>query len=105
MYSNLHYSIPVPMPPYSTITLTQAAEQVLAQMRTSEIHASRGVELHDSSKQQGEIAHWNRMLQSMFQMFHLDVASVLCGCCKSRLECFICCNGCTRMLQAFVHNV
>ena len=38
-------------------------------------------------------------------MFHLDVASVSCGCCKSRSRCYICCNGCTRMLQASVSNV
>jgi hypothetical protein len=41
----------------------------------------------------------------MFQMFHMDVASVLRGCYKSRLTCCICCNGCTCMLQAFVPNI
>ena len=38
----------------------------------------------------------------VFQMFHLDVASVSRGCCKNRSGC---CSGCTRMLQAFVPNV
>jgi hypothetical protein len=32
-------------------------------------------------------------------------ASVSDKCCKSRLRCYICCNGCTRMLQASVPNV
>jgi hypothetical protein len=41
----------------------------------------------------------------VFQMLHLDVASVLCVYCKSRLGCCICCNDCTRMLQAFIPNV
>jgi hypothetical protein len=43
--------------------------------------------------------------QSIFQVFHLVVASVSCGCCKSRLGCCLCCNGCTCMLQEFVSNV
>ena len=38
----------------------------------------------------------------VFQMFYLDVASVSCECCKNRS---VCCNGCIRMLQAFVPNV
>jgi hypothetical protein len=41
---------------------------------------------------------------SMFQMFQRYVASVSYRCCKSRLRCFIRCNGCT-MLQAFVQNI
>jgi hypothetical protein len=35
----------------------------------------------------------------------MHVASVSCGCCKSRSGCCICCNGYTRMLQASVPNV
>jgi cation transport ATPase len=42
---------------------------------------------------------------SMFQMFQRYVASVSYRYCKSRLRCFIRCNGCTGMLQAFVQNV
>jgi hypothetical protein len=40
----------------------------------------------------------------VFQMFHMYVASVSYGCCKSRSGCCICicCNGCTRMLQASI---
>jgi hypothetical protein len=38
-------------------------------------------------------------------MFHLDVASVLCGCCKRRSRCCIFCNGCARILQAFIPNI
>ena len=37
-------------------------------------------------------------------MFHLDVACVLSGCCKSRSGCCTCCNGYTHMLQASVSN-
>ena len=50
----------------------------------------------------------NTCCKSMFQvfnMFHLDVAIISCGCCKSRSGCCICCNRYTRMLQAFVHIV
>jgi hypothetical protein len=35
----------------------------------------------------------------------MHVASVSCGCCKSRSGCCICCNGYTRMLQASVPNI
>jgi hypothetical protein len=62
--------------------------------------------IHPSSK--GTLRAENACCKSMFQvfqMFHVDVASVSCGCCKSRAGCRICCNGCTRMLQAFVLNV
>jgi len=38
-------------------------------------------------------------------MFLRYVAIVLCGCCKNISGCFICCSGCTRMLQASVPNV
>ena len=50
----------------------------------------------------------NTCCKSMFQafnMFHLDVAIISCGCCKSRSGCCICCNDYTRMLQASVPNV
>jgi hypothetical protein len=50
----------------------------------------------------------NACCKTMFQvfhMFHLDVAIVSCGCYKNRSGCCICCNGCTRMLQAFVPNI
>jgi hypothetical protein len=40
----------------------------------------------------------------VFQLFHRYVVSVLCGCCKSRSRCCICCNGCTHILQASVLN-
>jgi hypothetical protein len=35
----------------------------------------------------------------------MHVVSVSYGCCKSRSGCCICCNGYTRMLQAYVSNV
>jgi hypothetical protein len=35
----------------------------------------------------------------------MHVASVLCGCYKSRSGCCICCNGYTHILQASVPNV
>jgi hypothetical protein len=35
----------------------------------------------------------------------MHVASVSCGCCKSRSGCYICCNGYIHMLQASVLNV
>ena len=38
-------------------------------------------------------------------MFQRYVACVLFGCCKSRSECCIRCNGYTHMLQAFVPDV
>jgi hypothetical protein len=44
----------------------------------------------------------------VFQVLHMYVASVSCGCCKSRLGYCICCNGYTsilRILQAFVPNI
>jgi hypothetical protein len=41
----------------------------------------------------------------VFQLFQRYVARVSYGCCKSRLGCCICCNGCTLMLQIFVPNV
>jgi hypothetical protein len=37
--------------------------------------------------------------------FKRHVSSVSHGCCKSRLGCCICCNGCTCMLQASIPNV
>jgi hypothetical protein len=40
-----------------------------------------------------------------FQMFQTYVTSFSYGCCKSGSGCCICCNGCTRMLQASVPNV
>ena len=51
-----------------------------------------------------ENAYCKSTLQ-VFKMFHLDVVSVSCGYCKSKSRCCICCNGCTRMFQAFVPNV
>jgi hypothetical protein len=39
-----------------------------------------------------------RCFVGMFQVFS-------CGCCKSRFECYICCNDCTCMLQVSVPNV
>ena len=41
----------------------------------------------------------------VFLMFQRYVAIVSDECCKSRSECCICCNGCTRILQKFVPNV
>jgi hypothetical protein len=35
----------------------------------------------------------------------MHVASVSCGCCKSRSRCCICCNGYTCMLQVSIPNV
>jgi hypothetical protein len=40
-----------------------------------------------------------------FICYQRYVARVSYGCCKSRLRCCICCNGCTRMLQMSVPNV
>jgi hypothetical protein len=40
-----------------------------------------------------------------FRCFQRFVASVSDRCCKSRLECCICCNGYTCMLQRYVINV
>ena len=45
------------------------------------------------------------MLQVYVLVFQMYVARVSYGCCKSRLRCCICCNGCTRMLQASISNV
>jgi hypothetical protein len=41
----------------------------------------------------------------MFQVFQMFCRYVSCRCCKSRLECYICCNGYIRMLQVSVPNV
>jgi hypothetical protein len=41
----------------------------------------------------------------VFQLFQMYVSIVSCGCCKSRSGCCICCNGCTRVLQASIPNV
>jgi hypothetical protein len=38
-------------------------------------------------------------------MFQRYDANVLCGCCKSRSRCCICCHGYIRMLQTFIPNV
>jgi hypothetical protein len=38
-------------------------------------------------------------------MFQMYVASILYQYCKNRLGCYICCNGCIRMLQRSVTNV
>jgi hypothetical protein len=57
--------------------------------------------LHFSSKQQVDFALESACCKrafQVFQMFHMYVASVSYEYC-------ICCNGCTRMLQASVHNV
>ena len=40
-----------------------------------------------------------------FLVFQRYVASVSNGCCKSRSECCICCNRCTRVFQVYVLNV
>jgi hypothetical protein len=40
----------------------------------------------------------------IFQVFHMHVASVSCGCCKIRIL-HICCNGYTCMLQASIPKV
>jgi hypothetical protein len=40
----------------------------------------------------------------MFQVFHMHVASVSCGCCKIGIL-HICCNGYTCMLQASIPKV
>ena len=57
-----------------------------------------------ASRCYAESACCNSMFQ-VFQMFQRYVVSVLCGCCKSRSGYCICCNGYTRMLQAYVLNV
>jgi hypothetical protein len=41
----------------------------------------------------------------VFQSFHMHVASVSCGYCKSRSGCCICCNSYTRILETSVPNV
>ena len=41
----------------------------------------------------------------VFRLFLMYISSVSYGCCKSRSVCCICCNGCTRILQAYVPNV
>jgi hypothetical protein len=41
----------------------------------------------------------------IFQVFHMHVAGVSYGCCKSRSRCCIYCNGYTRTLQASIANV
>jgi hypothetical protein len=56
-------------------------------------------------KQQGDVALKEHVASLCFrdfkgtlQVFHMDVA-------KNRSGCYICYNGCTRMLQASVSNV
>jgi hypothetical protein len=39
----------------------------------------------------------------VFQLFQMYISNV--PCCISRLGCCVCCNGCTRMLQASILNV
>ena len=41
----------------------------------------------------------------VFQKFHLNVARVPFGCCKSRSRCCIYCNSCTCMLQLSISKV
>jgi hypothetical protein len=36
----------------------------------------------------------------VFQLFQMHVSSVLYECCKNISGCYICCSGCTLMLQA-----
>jgi hypothetical protein len=89
-----------------TQVLTQVAEQVLIQRRTNELHALHAASnsmIRPSSKV--TLRTKNTCCKNMFrvfQMFHMDVTGVSCGCCKSRSGC---CNGCTCMLQTFVPNV
>jgi hypothetical protein len=40
-----------------------------------------------------------------FFFYVSEIAIVLDECCKSRLECYICCNGYTHILQMSVPNV
>ena len=42
-----------------------------------------------------------KLMFQVFQLFHMYVSIVSCGCCKSRSGCCICCNGYTLMLQTF----
>jgi hypothetical protein len=60
--------------------------------------------LHYVVWKKGENTYCKPMFQ-VFQMFHMYIASVLCGCCKSRSGCCICCKCFGGMLQAFVQNV
>jgi hypothetical protein len=50
-------------------------------------------------------AHVASVCFKCFRCFQMFVTSVSDRCCKSRSECCICCNGCTRMLQRYVSNV
>jgi hypothetical protein len=112
--------------------LAQAAKQMLAQGHTGELHAPAAVSssaIRPSNKV--TLRAENACCKSMFlvfQMFHLDVASVLCGFAKvdrdvtyvlqwlytnvasvfsKCFSCFsfVCCSGYIRMLQVYVPNV
>jgi hypothetical protein len=43
--------------------------------------------------------------EPMFQEFQTFVSNVLSGCFKTRFWCYTCCNGYTRMFQAYVSSV
>jgi hypothetical protein len=64
-----------------------------------ELHTTSSLHFASSKEmlQCAENACCKRMFQ-VFQMFQRYVAIVSYECCKSRLKCCICCNGCTHIL-------
>jgi hypothetical protein len=91
---------------------------VADELHTNDLRTLRSVELHAdiefrideppfSSKQQDVVLESAccKLLCKVFQIFQRYVASISYGCCKNRLRCCICCNGCTRILQYFIFNV
>jgi hypothetical protein len=61
-----------------------------------------------SSKTASRCCAKSACCKHMFQVFNMlqrYVSSVSYECCKSRLGCCICCNGCTCMFQTSIPNV
>jgi hypothetical protein len=49
--------------------------------------------------------HISNVCSKCFRCFHIYVASVLSGCCKTRSVCCICCYGYTCIFQVYVSSV
>jgi hypothetical protein len=103
----LHYASHTPGPSPPDLPRPSPLERRAPSTRelyTSELYVSTSLYSQVARRCCAERACCKHMFQ-VFQMFHRYVVSVPYGCCISRSGCCICCNCCTRMLKASVHNV
>jgi hypothetical protein len=104
--------LPPPSQRASRTELQQADERGELRMKPSCRAPCADVELHNNRPPFVQVTRWHcfeipccKRIFQVFQMFHLDITSVLSWCCKSRSGCCTCCNDCTRMFQVYVLNV